>query len=200
MTSEPIDTGRRIASNDLAPAFILHTITIPEIPGRTAGKRLPVNGIDLYFEIFGSGEPLLLCLRRRGDDRKLVRADSRAIGHVPVDRPGRPGHGRTNDGDGPIDFAVMASDFEALLDHLGIARAMIVGWSDGGVIGLEMAIRRPDLVGKVVALGTHARPEGLTGEFKSLLEALSPETFPAILSEGYKALSPDGPDHWPVVL
>ena len=75
-----------------------------------------------------------------------------------------------------------------------------MGWSDGGVIGLEMAMQRPDLVGKVVALGAHARPSGMTDEFKAGVEASSPENFPAMLVEGYKALSPDGPEHWPVVL
>lgn len=199
MISETPEPTSQIVGKDSETASTLETITIPEIPGRTEGQRFAVNGIELYFETFGSGAPLLLLhgggatieswfaqIPEFSKKFKLIVPDSR-------------GHGRTNDAAGPIDFALLASDFEALLDHLGIESAMIVGWSDGGVIGLEMAMRRPDLVAKIVAFGAHARPEGMTPEFKAEVETFTPESFPAILSEGYKALSPDGPEHWPVV-
>lgn len=177
----------------------LSSISIKEIPNRPKGERAKVNGIEMYYETFGEGEPLLMihgggatieswfCQIPEFSKRfKVIAADSR-------------GHGRTNDADGPIDFDRMSSDFAALLDHIGLKNVMIVGWSDGGVIGLELAMRRPDLVKKVVTLGAHARPSGMTAEFKAEVEGSSPENFPAILVEGYKALSPDGPEHWPVV-
>ncbi|MES2660602.1 MAG: alpha/beta hydrolase [Verrucomicrobiota bacterium] len=177
----------------------LDTMTIPEIPNRTQGERFTVNGIELYYETFGAGDPLLLIhgggatieswfaqIPDFSEKYKVIVPDSR-------------GHGRTNDAAGPINFGLMASDFAALLDHLGMKGVSIVGWSDGGVIGLQMAMSRPDLVRKVVTLGAHARPDGMTAEFKAEVEGSSPDHFPAILVEGYKALSPDGPEHWPVV-
>ena len=177
----------------------LSTIEIKEIPNRPKGERAKVNGIEIYYETFGQGEPLLLihgggatieswfCQIPEFSKRfKVIAADSR-------------GHGRTNDAEGPINFDLMTADFTALLDQLGLKNVMVVGWSDGGVIGLEMSMQRPDLVKKVVALGAHARPPGMTDEFKAGVEASTPENFPAMLVEGYKALSPDGPEHWPVV-
>ncbi len=177
----------------------LDTITIPEIPGRTEGTRFAVNGIELYFETFGSGEPLLLIHGGGATIESWFAQIPEFSQKFRVIAPDSRGHGRTNDAEGAIDFSLMASDFEGLLDHLGIKNAMIIGWSDGGVIGLEMAMRRPDLVKKVVAFGAHARPDGMTEEFKAAVETFTPESFPAILVEGYKALSPDGADHWPVV-
>ncbi len=177
----------------------LSTISIKEIPNRPQGERAKVNGIEMYYETFGEGEPLLMihgggatieswfCQIPEFSKRfKVIATDSR-------------GHGRTNDADGPINFDLMSADFVALLDQLGLKNVMILGWSDGGVIGLEMAMRRPDLVKKVITLGAHARPSGMADEFKAEVEGSTPENFPAMLVEGYKALSPDGPDHWPVV-
>ncbi len=197
--SETPDSIDKIAITESVTVSTLDTISIPEIPGRSEGEFFPVNGIRLYFEIFGSGEPLLLLHGGGATIESWFAQIPELAKKFKVIVPDSRGHGRTNDADGPIDFSLMASDFEGLLDHLGIQNSMIVGWSDGGVIGMEMAIRRPDLVRKIVAFGAHARPEGMTSEFKTEVEGFSSETFPAILSDGYKALSPDGPEHWPVV-
>lgn len=189
----------QVEGNNSVEASVLETISIPEIPNRPQGQRVAVNGIEMYYEIFGEGEPLL-----------LIHGGAATIeswfGQIPVFSkkfkviaPDSRGHGRTNDAPGPIDFKLMASDIEGLLDHLGIKSVMIVGWSDGGVTGLELAMRRPDLVKKLVTLGAHSRPEGMTAEFKAEVEGSSPDHFPPILVDGYKALSPDGPEHWPVV-
>ncbi len=177
----------------------LEVDSIPEIPNRPEGKRAKVNGIEMYYEVFGEGDPLLLIhggaatieswygqIPDFSKKFKVIAVDSR-------------GHGRTPDAEGPINFKIMAADFEALLQHLGIENVSIVGWSDGGVTGLEMAMSHPDLVKKVVTLGAHSRPEGMTEEFKAGVEGSSPDNFPPILVNGYKALSPDGAEHWPVV-
>jgi pimeloyl-ACP methyl ester carboxylesterase len=178
----------------------IDSVQILEIPNRPVGQFLSVDGIQLYYEVFdGEGEPLLLIhggaatieswfcqIPTLAGKFKIIVADSR-------------GHGRSQDAEGPIDFEKMASDYAALLDHLHLKNVSIVGWSDGGVIGLELAIKRPDLVKKVVTLGAHSQPSGMTDEFRMEVEGATPENFPAILSEGYKALSPDGPDHWPVI-
>jgi pimeloyl-ACP methyl ester carboxylesterase len=187
------------AGKEAAELADLNAIEIKEIPNRPKGERAKVNGIEMYYEIFGEGEPLLLIhgggatieswfcqIPEFAGKYKVIAADSR-------------GHGRTSDADGPINFEVMAADFGALLDHLGLKNVMILGWSDGGVIGLELAIRRPDLVRKVITLGAHARPEGMAAEFKAEVEGATPENFLPMLVEGYKALSPDGPEHWPVI-
>ena len=195
-SARPASVGEEKGTAELSD---LDSITIKEIPNRPKGERAKVNGIEMYYEIFGEGDPLLMihgggatieswfCQIPEFSKRfKVIATDSR-------------GHGRSTDGTGPINFNLMSADYIELLDQLGLKDVMVLGWSDGGVIGLEMAMRRPDLVKKVVALGTHARPSGMTDEFKTEIEGANAENFPAMLVEGYKALSPDGPEHWPVV-
>ena len=109
------------------------------------------------------------------------------------------GHGRSRDVEGEINFKAMAADFCGLLDHMGLKEVAIVGWSDGAVTGLEMAMSRPDLVSKIVALGAHSRPEGMTDEFRAEVEASTADNFPDVLKEAHRSLSPDGTAHWPVV-
>jgi len=187
------------ASKPTVAPSALDTTTIPEIPNRPTGERFKVNGITMYYEIFGKGEPLLLIHGGAATIESWYAQIPEFAKTYQVIVPDARGHGRTQDADGPIDFRLMAADFAGLLDHLGIKQVMIVGWSDGGVTGLELAMSRPELVKKVVTLGAHSRPVGMTDEFKAQLEGYTPDTFPAVLVDGYKALSPDGPDHWPVV-
>jgi pimeloyl-ACP methyl ester carboxylesterase len=177
----------------------IDTVVIQDIPNRPEGEYLSVNGAEIYYEIFGEGEPLLLIHGGAATIESWFFQIPEFAGKFKLIVPDARGHGRSRDVEGPIDFKNMAADFAALLDHLGIPEAMVVGWSDGGVTGLQMAIDRPDLISKVVTLGAHSRPEGMTDQFKAEIEGATPENFPAILSEGYKALSPDGPEHWPVV-
>jgi pimeloyl-ACP methyl ester carboxylesterase len=196
-TQSPMN--QQVAENKSIESSSLDVDSIPEIPNRPEGKRAKVNGIEMYYEVFGEGEPLLLIHGGAATIEswyEQIPAFSKKFKVIAVD--GR-GHGRTPDGEGPINFKVMAADYAALLKHLGIEKVSIVGWSDGGVTGLEMAMSNPDLVKKVVTLGAHSRPEGMTEEFKAGVEGSSPDNFPPILVGGYKALSPDGPDHWPVV-
>lgn len=187
------------AEGDTLGSPVIDMTEIPEIPNRTEGNLARVNGTDIYYETFGEGEPLLLIHGGAATiESWFCQIPALAEKHQVIVPEAR-GHGRTPDAGDSIDFETMAADFEALLDHLEIKKASVVGWSDGGVTGLQMAMDRPDLIGKVVAFGTHSRPEGMTDEFKGEIEAATPENFPPILSEGYKALSPDGPGHWPVI-
>lgn len=181
------------------PADALEIATIPEIPDRPKGERVLVNGISMYYEVMGEGEPLLLINGGAATIESWFGQIPELRKHYQIIATDSRGQGRTQDGDGPIDFDVMASDYEALLDHLKLKNVRIVGWSDGGVIGFKLALRRPDLVKMLVTLGSHSRPEGMTEEFKLEVESASADKFPAILVDGYKALSPDGPEHWPVV-
>jgi pimeloyl-ACP methyl ester carboxylesterase len=71
------------------------------------------------------------------------------------------GHGRSSFDETPISYEVMAADVLGLMDHLGLPKASIVGWSDGGIIGLEIAIHHPDRLNKVVAYGANFDPTGV---------------------------------------
>lgn len=71
------------------------------------------------------------------------------------------GHGRSSFDDKPISSERMASDVLGLLDHLGIQKSDLVGWSDGGIIGLDLAIHHPDRLNKIVAYGANFDPTGV---------------------------------------
>src|SRR5262249_15667391 len=87
--------------------------------------------------------------------------------------PDRRGHGRTADVEGPISYAVMADDTIAFMDALGTGPAHVVGWSDGGDVGLLVAIKRPDLVRRLVTIGSNFSADGLTRE---AAESFKPDT------------------------
>ena len=106
----------------------------------------------------------------------------------------RRGHGRTADTAEPFHYATMADETIAFLEHLG-GRAHVVGWSDGGNVGLLVALQRPDLVGRLVTIGANFHHDGLrpvTGDPDS-------PVFAAMTAE-YGERSPDGAEHFGEVL
>jgi pimeloyl-ACP methyl ester carboxylesterase len=117
-----------------------------------------VNGINLYHEIYGQGEPLVLIhggLTTIGEIQGWVRplAETRRVIAVEMQ-----GHGRTADTDRPMSFATLGDDIAALLDHLKIPRADVVGHSFGGATGIRVAIQHPDKVRRLVVISSpHAR-------------------------------------------
>jgi len=111
----------------------------------------------------------------------------------------RRGHGRTPDVPGPLTYEAMTADTAALIEHFDCGPAHLVGFSDGGIIALLLAIERPDLVDRVVSIGPNARVDGLTQETLDWLAEVTPETWPAESADAYGRLSPDGPDHWSIV-
>ena len=113
--------------------------------------------------------------------------------------PERRGHGRMPDIDGPITYEIMADDTIAFIDALGIGPAHIVGWSDGANVAMITAMRRPDLVRKLVLIGTAVNIGGGKPWAQAMTEHLTVEHLPPMLVEAYAALSPDGRDHFPVV-
>ena len=139
-------------------------MTLPEEPAMPKASEsglADVNGIKLYYAIYGSGEPLLMLHGGLGHSDvwgaqipafaakyKVIAVDSR-------------GHGRSTRDDKPYSYDLMADDVVALLDKLGIDKASIVGWSDGGIIGLDIAIRHPERLDKLFAFGANYNLSGL---------------------------------------
>src|SRR5579863_6673336 len=123
------------------------------MPQTTTGYA-SVNGIKLYYEIHGQGEPLVLLhgglmtigemstpLEALAKTRKVIAAELQ-------------GHGRTADTDRPFSFETMGDDIVALLDHLNISKADIVGLSLGGAAGLRTAIQHPEKVRRLVIISS----------------------------------------------
>jgi pimeloyl-ACP methyl ester carboxylesterase len=95
----------------------------------------------------------------------------------------------------------MSSDTIGFVDAVVGGPAHLVGWSDGGIVGLLVAMARPDLAHKLVVIGTNFDTSGLTAEAMEGFATFSADSDDlAMLREAYQAASPDGPGHWPVVV
>jgi pimeloyl-ACP methyl ester carboxylesterase len=114
--------------------------------------------------------------------------------------PERRGHGHTADVEGPLTYAAMAADTLGFLDEVVREPAHLVGWSDGGILGLLVAIARPDLVRKLVVIGANYDTAGVAPEAEDMFANMAPDSpGMADLRGLYEMHSPDGPGHWPVV-
>lgn len=120
-----------------------------------AGKYAAVNDIKVYYEIYGEGEPLLLLHGNGGSIESYIFQIPELSKHFKVIAIDSRAQGRTTDSDKEITYALMASDMSELIDKLNLGKVNVVGWSDGGNIGLELAYAHPEKVLKVVAFGAN---------------------------------------------
>ena len=129
-----------------------------------------VNGIKLYHEIYGQGEPLVLIhggLTTIGEMQGWVRPLAKTRQVIAVEMQG---HGRTADTDRPMSFATMGDDVAALLDHLKIPKADLVGHSFGGACAIRAAIQHPDKVRRLVVISS---PYARSGWYPEAQEGMS---------------------------
>jgi len=120
-----------------------------------AGKYAEVNDIKVYYEIYGEGEPLLLLHGNGGSIENYIYQIPELSKHFKVIAIDSRAQGRTSDSDKEITYALMASDMSELIDKLNLGKVNVVGWSDGGNIGLELAYAHPEKVLKIVAFGAN---------------------------------------------
>jgi pimeloyl-ACP methyl ester carboxylesterase len=128
------------------------------------GQYAEVNGINLYYETRGSGRPLILLHGGLGSGEMFgpilpTLAENHQV--IAVDLQG---HGRTADIDRPLDIRVMADDIAALIDHLGLEKADLVGYSLGGGVAFFTAVKNPGKVGKLVMAAAHIRRDAIPAE------------------------------------
>jgi pimeloyl-ACP methyl ester carboxylesterase len=129
------------------------------IPTQRSGHT-HANGISIYYAVYGEGPPVILL------HGGLANADywgnqipALASHHTVITMDSR-GHGRSTRDSRPLSYDLMADDVVALMDVLGVPKADIVGWSDGAVVGLNLAMRHSDRVGKIFAFAVNTRPSG----------------------------------------
>jgi len=166
-------------------------------PGATSGY-VPVNGLDMYYEIHGDGAPLVLLHGAMGTIdscfANLLPALAAARQVVAVELQG---HGHTADVDRPLSYQQMAADTAVLLEALGIGTADLVGYSMGGAVALELAMRHPALVRRVVyAGGTSYRRDGLYPEMLEEPESAADDLTGSVWHKAYVRVAPD-PSRWP---
>ncbi len=120
-----------------------------------AGKYVDVNDIKVYYEIYGEGEPLLLLHGNSGSIENFIYQIPELSKHFKVIAVDSRAQGRSTDSDKDITYTMMASDMSELIDKLNLGKVNVVGWSDGGIIGLELAFSHPEKVLKVITFGAN---------------------------------------------
>jgi pimeloyl-ACP methyl ester carboxylesterase len=172
--------------------------TSEQAPTRN-GDYVDVDGVRTYYEVTGTGDPLIL-LHGGLCPAETFDAQTQALSErYRVYVPERYGHGRTPDIDGTITYENMAQHTIGFMDAVGLASAYLAGWSDGALVGLLVALRRPKLVRKLVLIDQFVALDGARPGYLPMMQAMTSDTVPPFLVELYGALSPDGPDHFGVV-
>ena len=133
----------------------------------------PIRGHRIYYTVRGNG-PTLVLLHGGGDsgEHSFVRQLDVFSEHHHIVAPDQVGQGHTPDVPGPLSYTAMMEDTATLLELLKLKHVDIVGFSDGGILALMLAVRHPELVGRLVISGVNIAPEGLNPENLEELRAL----------------------------
>lgn len=157
------------------------------------------NDASLYYEVYGEAisgrRPLLLLhggltsidvffaqLPALSETRQVIAIDLR-------------GQGRSTMGSSDFSYRLLASDVVAVLNALDVESVDVVGWSDGGIIGLIMGLRYPERIGRLVAMGANFHPQGLTAETRRYLRSADPSRESWMTRLLYRLRSPQ-PENW----
>lgn len=153
-----------------------------------------VNGVPMWYDDRGDGDPLVLLHGGLTDSRDFSGNLDALASTFRLLLPERRGHGHTADVAGPITIEVMAQDTIAFLDKIVGERVRLVGYSAGAIVALWVAVRRPDLVDRLVLISGAFHPDG------AIFKPSADGPPPAPLVAAYAEVSPDGADHFPVVV
>jgi pimeloyl-ACP methyl ester carboxylesterase len=139
----------------------------PTLPEAETSGYAPVNGIKIWYAEFGKGEPVILLHGGLGNSSYWGHQVPVLAKHYRVIVMDSRGHGRSTRDEQPFGYDLMASDVLGLMDHLEIEKAAIVGWSDGGIIGLDIAIHHPERLTRLFAFAANSDPSGVKDVSKS---------------------------------
>lgn len=164
------------------------------------GEYVPIGELKTWYDQDGKGEPLVLLHGGLCTNETWAPQIPEFVEHFRVLAPERQGHGHTPDLEGPLSYDRMTAHTIGFLETVVSEPAYLVGWSDGGIIGLMIAISRPDLVRKLVVIGANFDTGGVPPELQEGLLSTPPDADDmAMLRQMYEASSPDGAEHWPLL-
>jgi pimeloyl-ACP methyl ester carboxylesterase len=133
-------------------------------PATGNGAYAEVNGVNVYYEVHGTGRPLVLLHGGLGSGEMFGPTLPRLAEHHQVILPDLQGHGRTADIDRPIEPRLMADDIAALIEHLGLEKPDLVGYSLGGGVAFFVAVNHPDKVRSLVMASANIRRDAIPPE------------------------------------
>ena len=140
---------------------------------RGVGRYAEVNGINLYFETIGTGRPLILLHGGLGSGEMFGPTLPTLAERHHVIAVDLQGHGRTADIDRPMDIRLMADDIAALIDHLGLDKPDVVGYSLGGGVAFFTAVKYPEKVGRLIMASAHIRRDAIPPEMLAQQEQVN---------------------------
>ena len=180
-------------------AFFLATL-VPasaSAQGKPTTGYAPVNGLKIYYEVHGSGDPVVLlhgAFMTISSETEWIAELAKTRKVIAVEMQG---HGRTADISRPMSAANFADDVASLLDYLKIPRADVIGYSMGGGVAMQCAIRHPEKVRKVVSISAALSKDGWVKEAAESIPEITAELFKGTpIETEYKKLSPT-PDAFP---
>jgi pimeloyl-ACP methyl ester carboxylesterase len=138
--------------------------TLPATPQITMASKsayLDVNGAKIFYRVIGHGSPVVLLHGGLANSDYWGNQVKVLAPHHTVILLDSRGHGRSSRDAQAYGYDLMADDVVAVLDHLNIKKADVVGWSDGGILGLDLAMRHPDRVGKIFAFAANSKTSGV---------------------------------------
>lgn len=151
LTGYPFDTGSTAQNREKK---------VVRLNRDAAGSYASVNGLNMYYEVHGAGRPLILLHGGVGASEMFNPVLPKLVENRQVITVHLQGHGHTRDIDRPLRYEFMADDIAALIAHLGFDRADLMGYSMGGGVALQTAIRHPEVVGKLVVISEPMRRNG----------------------------------------
>ena len=157
----------------------------------------PVNGLAMYYEVHGAGEPLILVHGGFGVTGMFAPLLPALAAHHQVIAVELQGHGHTADIDRPFSYQHFADDIAALVEHLGLRQADVLGYSLGGGVALQSAIRHPGLVRKVVVISAPFCRDGWFADVRAGMGSIDADVLiGSPMHDIYTALAPH-PENWP---
>ena len=166
----------------------------------TKGAYAQVNGLNMYYEVHGTGQPLVLLHGAYMTIDAMGEVVPSLGGMRQVIAVELQGHGRTADTDRPLSYEQMADDVAALLRHIGIDEADVFGFSMGGGVALQIAMRHPEVVRKLVVASAYYHNDGAYPEMFEGIEHITPEAFDGTpWREQYDRIAPR-PEDFPTLV
>ena len=174
----------------IALSLLLAATTVAE--SQATGHRVKVNGMQMYYEVSGAGEPLIVLHGAYMNIPTMGAIIPKLAQTHKVYALELQGHGRTPDIDRPITYPNLADDVAAFMDAVGLAKADVFGYSMGSVAGLQLAIRHPAKVNKLVFASGSYDVKGFQPEFTAMIPQMTVDMFVGMpLAADYRKLAPN---------
>ena len=171
---QTIKRGDQMFRTSLLIAAVTALTAAPALAQDT-GRRVEVNGMQMYYEVSGGGEPLVVLHGAYMDIPSMGEIIPRLARKYKVYALEFQGHGRTSHIDRPITYQALADDVAAFMDAVGLERADVFGYSMGAVAGLQLAIRHPEKVNKLIGASVAYDVRGWQPEFQEFIPQMTVE-------------------------